>query len=265
VIAHSTALLADAGHNLSDVLGLAVAWGASILGRRQPTARFTYGLRSTSILAAFANAVVLLLVMGAIAWEAIRRFGVAEPVAGTTVMVVAAIGIGVNGITAWLFASGRKGDINIRGAFLHMAGDALVSAGVVLAGLAILVTGWLWLDPLVSLILAAIVVAGTWSLLRDSVMMSLGAVPGGIDPAAVRAYLAALPGVARIHDLHIWPMSTTEVALTCHLLMPGGHPGDKFAAELARELQSRYGIGHTTLQIEIDESVACALEPEHTI
>jgi cobalt-zinc-cadmium efflux system protein len=265
VLAHSTALLADAGHNLSDVLGLLIAWGAMLLGRRGPTERFTYGLRSTSILAALVNAVVLLFVMGGIALEAVQRFATVEPVVGNTVTIVALAGIAVNGITAWLFASGRKGDINVRGAFLHMAGDALVSAGVAVAGLAIVFTGWRWLDPAVSLVLVAIVVYGTWGILRDSVMMSLDAVPSTIEPGAVRAYLEALPGVQRIHDLHIWPMSTTEIALTCHLLMPAGHPGDEFAARAAHELQSRFGIGHATLQIEVDEAVACALEPETTV
>jgi len=265
ILAHSTALLADAGHNLGDVLALLVAWGASHLGQRTPTARFTYGLRSTSILAALVNAVVLLFVMGAVAWEAVRRFAEPQAVAGLTVMVVAAGGIVVNGLSAWMFASGRKGDINIRAAFLHMAGDAAVSAGVVVAGLVIFLTDWLWLDPLVSLILAGVVVYGTWGLLRESVMMSLDAVPGGIDPRDVRSYLESLAGVERIHDLHIWPMSTTEVALTCHLLMPAGHPGDEFAARAARELHKRFGIGHATLQIEVDEAVACALEPEHVV
>ncbi len=265
VLAHSTALLADAGHNLSDVLGLLIAWGAMHLGRRVPTARFTYGLRSTSILAAVINAVVLLLMMGGIAWEAILRFSAPEPVAATTVSIVAAVGIVVNGATAWLFASGRDGDLNVRGAFLHMAGDALVSAGVVVAGLAIMVTGWHWLDPAVSLVLVAVVVYGTWGLLRDSVMMSLDAVPGAIEPAEVRAFLEGLPGVKRIHDLHIWAMSTTEIALTCHLLMPAGHPGDEFSARVARDLHNHFGIGHVTLQIEVDEAVACALEPEHLV
>ena len=265
VLAHSTALLADAGHNLSDVLALLIAWGAAHLGTRGPTERFTYGFRSTSILAALVNAVVLLFVMGAIAWEAIRRFAEPEPVAGLTVTIVAAIGIVVNAATAWLFATGRHGDLNIKAVYLHMAADAGFSAAVVVAGLLILLTGWLWLDPAVSLVLVAVVVWSTWGLLRDSVMMSLDAVPSGIKPAEVRAYLQQLPGVRRIHDLHIWPMSTTEVALTCHLLMPDGHPGDEFSVRTARELHAHFGIGHATLQIEVDEAIACALEPEHLI
>jgi cobalt-zinc-cadmium efflux system protein len=188
------------------------------------------------------NAVFLLLTVGAISWEAIQRLGNPEPVSGATVMVVAAIGIIVNGVTAWLFASGRKGDLNVRGAFLHMAADALVSAGVVVAGLVILVTGWLWLDPIVSLAINAVIVWGTWGLLRDSVGMSMAAVPPQIDPAAVRSLLERSPDVASLHDLHIWPMSTTEIALTCHLVMPQGHPGDAFIHGLAQERPRRRGL-----------------------
>jgi cobalt-zinc-cadmium efflux system protein len=253
----SIALLSDAGHNLSDVLGLVVAWGAGTLARRAPTARFTYGLRGSSILAALFNAIFLLVVVGGLSWEAIQRLGQSEPVGGLTVTIVAAIGIFVNGITAWLFASGRDSDINIRGAFLHMASDAAVSAGVVAAGLIILATGWLWLDPAISLAINAVIVWGTWSLLRDSVTMSLSAVPPNIDPAKVRSFLESLPGVARLHDLHIWPMSTTETALTCHLVMPAGHPGDPFLMAAAHELEERFQIGHATLQIEISEETAC--------
>src|SRR5262249_18155542 len=264
IASNSMALLADAGHNLSDVLALLVAWGATTLARRPPSARFTYGLRGTTILAAMFNALVLLVVIGGIAWEAIRRLGAPEPVAGRTVIIVAAIGIAINGMTALLFAAGRKGDLNVRGAFLHMVADAAVSAGVVAAGIAILLTGWLWLDPAVSLVIAAVIVYGTWSLLRESIHMSLDAVPAGIDPDDVQAFLAALPGVARIHDLHVWPMGTTEVALTCHLIMPHGHPGDDFTHRAARDLHDRFGIGHATLQIEISEDAACALT-EHAV
>ncbi|RFB78983.1 cation diffusion facilitator family transporter [Methylovirgula sp. 4M-Z18] len=258
-LGNSVALLADAGHNLGDVLGLAVAWLASELVKRTPTARFTYGLRGSSILAALFNAVFLLLTIGAISWEAIRRLGAPEPVAGQTVMIVAAIGLVVNGVTAWLFASGSKGDINLRGAFLHMASDALVAAGVVVAGLIILLTGWLWLDPVVSLIINAIIVWGTWALLRESLSMSMAAVPAQIDPAKVHAFLQARPGVATVHDLHIWPMSTTEVALTCHLVMPAGHPGDDFLHDLAADLATSFKISHPTVQIETDPNSACAL------
>lgn len=264
-LANSVALLADAGHNLGDVLGLLVAWGASELVKRPPNARFSYGLRGSSILAALFNAVFLLLTVGAISWEAVQRFGSPEPVAEKTVMAVAALGILINGATAWLFASGAKGDINVRGAFLHMASDALVSAGVVVAGLVILVTGWLWLDPLVSLAINAVIVWGTWGLLRDSVRMSLAAAPAHVDPAAVRAFIEGRAGVTSLHDLHIWPMSTTEIALTCHLVMKDGHPGDAFLHDLAQELGHRFGIGHSTVQIEVDPHLACALAPDSVV
>jgi cobalt-zinc-cadmium efflux system protein len=265
VVGHSVALLADAGHNLSDVLGLLVGWIASILVKRAPTARFTYGLASSSILAALFNAVFLLVVIGGLSWEAIGRLFHPEPVAGGTVTAVAAIGIVINAICAWLFASGRKDDINIRGAFTHMAADALVSLGVVVAGLVILLTGWLWLDPVVSLVINAVIVFGTWSLLRDSIAMSLNAVPPGIDVAAVSAFLAGRPGVQAIHDLHIWGMSTTETALTAHLVMPGGHPGDAFLMELCETLRVRHRIGHATFQVETDPESRCALAPAHVI
>ena len=258
VIANSVALLADAGHNLGDVLGLTVAWIAATLVRRKPSARFTYGLRGSSILAAVFNAVFLLVSVGAISWEAIQRLGRPEPVAEVTVMVVAAVGILVNGVTAWLFASGGRDDINLRGAFLHMAGDALISAGVVVAGFVILVTGWLWLDPVVSLTIGAIIIWGTWHLLRESIGMSLAAVPLGIDPAAVRAFLHAQPGIVSLHDLHVWPMSTTETALTCHVVMPAGHPGDAFLKRLSDDLATRFGIGHATVQIEMDTATVCS-------
>jgi cobalt-zinc-cadmium efflux system protein len=265
VIGHSVALLADAGHNLSDVLGLAVGWIASILVKHAPSARFTYGLAGSSILAALFNAVFLLVVIGGLSWEAIGRLFHPEPVAGGTVMAVAAIGIVINAICAWLFASGRKDDINIRGAFTHMAADAVVSLGVVVAGLVILMTGWLWLDPVVSLVINAVIVFGTWSLLRDSIAMSLNAVPPGIDVADVSAFLAGRPGVSTIHDLHIWGMSTTETALTAHLVMPGGHPGDAFLMELCEALRARHRIGHATFQVETDPESRCALAPAHVI
>jgi cobalt-zinc-cadmium efflux system protein len=251
VLANSTALLADAGHNLSDVVGLLMAWGAAYVGRRAPTPRFTYGLRSSSILAALANAVLLLVAVGAITWEALWRLVDPEPVASQTVMVVAGIGIVINGATALLFMKGRRGDLNIRAAFLHMVADAAVSLGVVITGLAILLTGYHWIDPLVSLGIAAVIVWSTWSLLRDSINLALDAVPPGIDPDEVRAFLASLPGVAAVHHLHIWAMSTTETALTCHLVMPGGHPGDAFLAETSETLRRRFGIPHATLQIEL--------------
>jgi cobalt-zinc-cadmium efflux system protein len=265
VLGNSVALLADAGHNLSDVLGLVVAWVATVLAKRAPTSRFTYGMKGSSILASLFNAVFLLVAVGAIGWEAIQRFGEPAPVAGKTVMVVAAVGILVNGITAWLFASGAKGDINIRGAFLHMAADAAVSAGVVLAGLVILYTGWTWLDPVTSLGIVAVIVWSTWGLLRDSLRLSLAGVPMGIDIDAVRGRLEAMPGVARLHDLHVWPMSTTETALTAHLVIPAGHPGDGFLMEAAQGMKDDFGIGHVTLQIETDEATACSLVPDHVV
>jgi cobalt-zinc-cadmium efflux system protein len=264
VLAGSLALLADAGHNLSDVLGLGLSWGAAVLSRRQPSHRFTYGLRSSSILAALANAVILLVVTGGIAWEAFGRLSNPVPVAGGIVAVVAAVGILVNGGTALLFAAGRKHDLSIKSAFLHMAADALVTAGVVVSGIAITLTGLGWIDPSVSLVVAAIIVYGTWGLLKDSIRLALDAVPEGIDTAAVRLHLAALPGVAAIHDLHIWGMSTTETALTCHLVMPGGHPGDAALGLIARELDRRFSIHHATIQIELaDSDEVCALTPEH--
>jgi cobalt-zinc-cadmium efflux system protein len=265
VLANSMALVADAGHNLSDVLSLAIAWIASVLARRPPSSRLTYGLGGSSIVAALFNAVLLLVAVGAIAWEAILRLFHPEPVASGTVMIVAAVGILINGATAWLFASGRKGDLNIRGAFLHMVADAAVSAGVVVAAAVILMTGWLWLDPLTSLVVVGLIVWGTWGLMRDSLAMSVSAVPAAIDPQAVRRYLESRPGVAAVHDLHIWPMSTTETALTAHLVLPAGHPGDEFLMQATTELKRRFGIGHTTLQIEVSAETACQLAPDHVV
>jgi cobalt-zinc-cadmium efflux system protein len=262
--ANSLALLADAGHNLSDVLGLVVAWAAATLSMRAPTTHYTYGYRRTSILAALANALLLLIAIGAIAYEAIGRLANPQPVESGTVMIVAAIGIVINGLTAWLFARGRKGDINIRGAYLHMAADAAVSAGVVVAGLLIGLTGWLWLDPVTSLAIVAVIFFGTWSLLKDSVAMSLDRVPDGIVPAEVTRALTELPGVTRVHDLHIWSMSTTEIALTAHLVIPTGSPGDTFLHDAAAMLSERFQIGHATLQIERD-AAACALEPSNVV
>lgn len=266
VIGHSLALLADAGHNLSDVLGLLMAWGASVLARRRPSARFTYGLRSSSILAALANAVFLLIVTGGIVWEALQRLLHPAPVAGGIVIGVAAFGVLINTGTALLFMAGRKDDLNIRGAFLHMAGDAAVSLGVVLAGIGMLWTGWLWLDPAVSLLISAVIVIATWGLLRDAVNLALHAVPAGIDTEAVRTYLADLPEVAAVHDLHIWAMSTTETALTAHLVMPSGYPGDGFLNRVCGELQTHFCIQHATLQVETGDPLhPCILEPEHRV
>jgi cobalt-zinc-cadmium efflux system protein len=266
MIAHSMALLADAGHNLSDVLGLAIAWTAAILVRRRPSHRFTYVLRSSSILAALFNAIVLLIAVGGIVVEALNRLAAPEPVAGGMVMAVAAIGIVINGATALLFVRGRHGDLNLRAVVLHMAADAGVSLGVVLAGAAILATGWLWLDAVTSLIIALVIVIGTWRLLRDAMTLALHAVPPEIDPGAVRDHLAALAGVGAVHDLHIWPMSTTETALTCHLVMPGGHPGDAMLTQVAHELHEHFAIAHATIQIETgDPDHPCKLLPDHVV
>jgi cobalt-zinc-cadmium efflux system protein len=256
LIANSMALIADAGHNLSDVLGLAAAWGAAILSKRPPTRRFSYGLRASSILAALANSLFLIVAVALIAYHAVIRLIIPDVVAGKTVIVVAAIGILVNGATALMFARGRKGDLNIRGAYLHMVADALVSAGVVVAGIGIATTGWLWIDPVASLIVAGLIFLAAADMLRDSVTMALAGVPRGIDPDAVEAHLLVRPGVARIHDLHIWPMSTTEFALTAHLVMPKGFPGDGFLADCAHGIAHHFGITHSTFQIEVGEDCA---------
>ena len=264
VISDSVALLADAGHNLSDVLGLVMAWVAMVLSQRRPSARFTYGLRSSSILAALFNALFLLVATGGIAWEAVRRLSNPPEVAGSTVMIVAAIGVVINAATALLFMRGRKGDLNIRGAYLHMVADAAISAGVVVSGGLILATGWNWLDPAVSLAVSAIIVYGTWGLLKDSVHMSFAAVPANIDPDQVRDQLAKNPGVTAVHDLHIWSISTTETALTAHLVMPDGHPGDQVLERIAEQLGRDFGIGHATMQVETS-GAACKLAPDHVV
>jgi cobalt-zinc-cadmium efflux system protein len=266
VISGSLALIADAGHNLSDVLSLSLAWGAAMLARRRPSGRFTYGLRRTTILAALANAIILLLVTGGIAWEAVRRLSHPMPVVSGIVIWVAAIGILVNGITALLFASGSRRDLNLKSAFLHMAADTLVTASVVAVGIAIALTGWMWLDPAVSLVVSAVIVIGTWGLVKSAFGLALDAVPEGIDAAAVRAHLLEIPGVTGLHDLHIWGMSTTETALTCHLIMPAGHPGDATLGAIAEQLHHRFGIHHATIQIELaDTDEACVLTPEHVV
>jgi len=266
VLSNSLALLADAGHNLSDVLGLLLAWGATVLVKKAPTNRYTYGLRSTSILAALINAVLLLTVTGGIAWEAISRFGHPDNIDSTTVIIVASIGFVINISTALLFMSGRKGDLNVRAAFAHMAGDAAISLGVVIAGFAIMFTGWQWLDPVVSLVIAALVIMGTWGLLHDSVNLTLHACPQGIDPSQVRQFLESLDGVTEVHDLHIWGMSTTETALSAHLAMPSGLPGDAFHKTVSDQLKEKFGIDHPTIQIELlDSGQSCKLAAAHVV
>jgi cobalt-zinc-cadmium efflux system protein len=252
--AHSLALLADAGHNLGDVLGLSLAWGASVLAQRQPSLRYTYGLRRSTILASLANAILLLVAVGGITWEAVRRFGEHEEVAGWTVICVAAAGILVNGVTAMLFASGRKDDLNIKGAFLHMAADAAVSAGVVIAGFVILFSGWWWLDPVVSLLINAVIVWGTWGLLRDSLDMTMDAVPASVDVPSVQSYFRGLAGISDFHHLHIWPLSTTETALTVHLVKPQSEGDDALLRTVCGELRARFGIEHATIQFERSRS-----------
>lgn len=248
----SLALLADAGHNLSDVAGLLLAWVAALAGGRQPDPRHTYGWQRASILAAFANAVLLLVAMGSLLWEAGHRLQMPAPTDGLTIMVVAAIGVLINGATAALFMSGSKSDMNIRGAYLHMAADALVSLGVVAAGAIYLWTGWTWLDPVTSMIIAIVIIAGTWSLFRQSLHLLFDGVPEDVELAKVDTMLRGLPGVEDVHDLHVWAMSTTDSALTAHLVMPDGHPGDAFLERVAMELHNQFHITHPTIQIELD-------------
>jgi cobalt-zinc-cadmium efflux system protein len=266
LLANSLALLADAGHNLGDVLGLLLAWAAASLAKRQPSARFTYGMKRTPILASLANAMLLLLASGAIVFEAVQRLKAPAPVDETTVIWVAFIGILINGVTALGFMAGRKSDLNIRGAFLHMVADAVVSLGVVLSGLAVLYTGWLWIDPAVSIVVALVIVVGTWSLLKEAISLSLDAVPASVDRQAIETYLAGLPGVSEVHDLHIWAMSTTDVALTVHLVRPGATLDDGLLAQACRDLSSRFGVAHATLQVESgDPAHPCTLAPSEVV
>lgn len=245
---NSLALLADAGHNLSDVAGLVLAWGGALAGRLHPDDRHSYGWKRASILAAFINAIILLVAMGSLAWEAMDRLSTPQPIEGVTIMVVAGVGIVVNTATALLFMRGSH-DLNIRGAFLHMAADALVSAGVVVAGGLALWMGWDWLDPVVSLLIAVVIVVGTGSLFKQSLHLLFDGVPANVDLPAVRAWLLSLPGVTRVHDLHIWAMGTSEVALSAHLVMPGGHPDDAFLQSLTHQLHDRFDIEHVTVQV----------------
>jgi cobalt-zinc-cadmium efflux system protein len=253
LMANSLSLLADAGHNLGDVMSLALAWLASRLVRRAPSERYTYGLRSSSILAALTNAVVLLLITGAIALAAVEKLFHPTAAGGVVMMAVAAVGVVVNALTALMFASGRKGDVNIRGAFLHMASDALVALGVVVSGGLILLTGWTWIDPAASLLIGGIIIAGTWSLMRESLDLALHAVPSGVDRAGVMDYLRGLPGVSEVHDLHIWGMSTTETALTAHLVRPSNALDDSLLHRACADLKTRFRVHHATLQIESGE------------
>lgn len=264
VLADSLALIADAGHNVSDVLGLIIAWIAVWLGKKAPSQKRTYGFKRSSILAALFNAVFLLVAIGAIAWEAIHRFSSPQPVAGKTVIIVAIIGIVINGLTALLFMTGRKNDLNIRGAFLHMAADAIVSLGVVVAGFVILWTGWQWLDPVVSLLIVAVVFLGTWGLLKESVNLSLDAVPEGVDMIKIKEYLCNIPTVLEVHDLHVWGMSTTETALTVHLIRSEIDDNDGLLNKLTKELHDQFGIEHATIQIE-KGTFDCSLQAEGTI
>lgn len=265
VTAGSLALIADAGHNASDVLSLLLAWGAGLLATKSVTEKRTYGFRKVTVMASLASAILLLVAMGGITWEAIGRFFDPKPVEGMTVIVVAAIGVGINTITALLFVSGRKQDLNIRGAFLHMAADAGVSLGVVVAGIIIMVTGWLLIDPLISLFIVAVILVGTWSLLRDSMNLAIDSVPEGIDIAGINKYLTGLENVYQIHDLHVWPMSTTEVALSVHLIINGNSLKNDFLPKLQQELHDRFSIGHSTIQIERKDDDPCMLDKNQCI
>ena len=266
LLSGSLALLADAGHNLSDVLGLLLAWGAMWLARRQPTARRTYGFKRGPILASLANAVILLIAVGAIGVEAFRRIAHPEPVASGTVIWVAAIGVVVNAGTAWLFMAGRRGDLNVRGAFLHMAADAGVTVGVIIAALLIRWTGWQWLDPATSLAIGTVILAGTWGLLRESINLAMDAVPKDIDREAVEHHLLGLPGVSEVHDLHIWGLSTTETALSAHLVRADAGSDLTLLRRVAHDMDELFGIGHATVQLETEEmAAACALRPHDVV
>ena len=259
VAAGSLALIADAGHNLTDVLSLLIAWGAALLATKPATEKRTYGFRKVTIMASLASAILLLVALGGITWEAIGRFFDPKPVEGMTVIVVAAIGVVINTITALLFVSGQKHDLNIRGAFLHMAADAGVSFGVVVAGIIIMVTGWLLIDPLISLLIVAVILVGTWSLLRDSMNLAIDSVPKGIDIAGIKRHLTSLENVSQIHDLHVWPMSTTEVALSVHLIIVDDSLINDFLPKLQQQLHDRFSIEHSTIQVERQDDGPCML------
>ena len=250
LLINSMALLADAGHNFSDVLGLLLAWGAAYLAETAATEKRTYGLGKSTILAALFNAIILMIAVGAITIESIRKIIYPEPVHGQTMMIVAAIGFVINAVTALLFMKGREKDLNIKGAFLHMAADAGVSLGVVVAGLIIVWTGWLWIDPVIGLVIVLVITIGTWGLLKDSFNLSVDAVPKGIKLKEVENYLQKISGVEEVHDLHIWAMSTTETALTAHLVIPEETKDDYFLKKICSELHTQFGIEHSTIQIE---------------
>lgn len=266
LLADSLALLADAGHNLSDVVGLLLAWGAAALAKRKATEKRTYGMRKATVIASLGSAVLLIFALGGIATEAIGRFWSPAPVAGAIVITVAAIGVVINTLTALMFMRGQKDDLNIRGAFLHMAADALVSLGVVVAGVLMLAFGWSWLDPLMSLAIVAVILGGTWGLLRDSMNYAMDAVPDSVDLPALRAYLTGLPSVERIHDLHVWPLSTTEIALTVHLVVSSDQVNNPFLSALQKHLRDRFGIAHATIQVETaaDDS-HCMLDQQRCV
>lgn len=259
IAADSMALIADAGHNLSDVLSLLLAWGASFLATKTATEKRTYGFRKLTIMASLVNAVLLLVAMGGITWETIGRLFSPQPIGAMTVIVVAGVGVVINTVTALLFASGQKEDLNIKGAFLHMAADAAVSLGVVVAGLIIMFTGWLVIDPLISLFIVAVILVGTWSLLRDSMNLAIDSVPQSIDIAGVKRYLNGLEPVCQIHDLHVWAMSTTEVALSVHLIVDTDSLSVDFLPEVQQALHDNYGIEHATIQVETQDCKACML------
>jgi cobalt-zinc-cadmium efflux system protein len=273
VLSHSVALLADAGHNFGDVLGLALSWGATALASLKPSKRRTFGFRRSTIIASVANAFVLLFVTGGLTWESIQRLLTPQPAQGKTMIFVAVFGAAINAASALLFLGHGKGheghgheDLNVRSAFLHLAYDALLAIGVAVTGGLILATGWLWLDPAVSIVLAVAILAGTWSLMRQSLDLMLDAVPAGIDPEQVKAYLGTLPGVVEVHDLHIWAMSTTETALTAHIVMPGEVQRPGFLTEVCKALHLKFAIQHSTLQIDLEEAPhPCALAPDDVI
>ena len=265
VAAGSLALIADAGHNLTDVLSLLLAWGAALLATKPATEKRTYGFRKVTIMASLASAILLLVALGAITWEAIGRFFDPKPVEGVTVIAVAAIGVVINTITALLFVSGQKHDLNIRGAFLHMAADAGVSFGVVVAGIIIMVTGWLLIDPLISLLIVAVILVGTWSLLRDSMNLAIDSVPKGIDIAGIKRHLNSLENVSQIHDLHVWAMSTTEVALSVHLIIVDDSLINYFLPKLQQQLHERFSIEHSTIQVERQDDDPCMLNKNECV